>query len=208
MNRAPRRVPLALDRTPNPAYKFSRSDRGRRPRKGVFVGDGAATRVDSSRDAIREAVSRAIARHCPRWLADQKDDLAQAALVRILELERRGGAAVRTPTYAWKVAFSVVVDELRRRRSQREIPLQELEEPLAPESADRSLARRERAAALKECLARLVFPRRVAVMIHLQGHSLDEGAALAGWDLKRHTNLVYRALAELRRCLGARGITS
>jgi RNA polymerase sigma-70 factor (ECF subfamily) len=171
--------------------------------------DGAAFRAESGHEALRDVLSRAIARHCPRWLSDQKEDLVQAAVVRILEQERRpGGESVRTATYAWKVAYSVVVDEIRRRRNERERPLEDAGDPASSDAADRSVAGRERGEALRDCLGRLVLPRRVAVMVHLQGHRLEEGAALAGWSVKRHANLVYRGLADLRRCLGAKGITS
>ena len=44
-------------------------------------------------------------------------------------------------------------------------------------------------------------------MLHLQGHSVPDAARLLGWPAKRTENLVYRGLADLRRCLIAKGHT-
>jgi RNA polymerase sigma-70 factor (ECF subfamily) len=43
-------------------------------------------------------------------------------------------------------------------------------------------------------------------MLHLQGHSLDEICAMLEEPRKKVENLAYRGLADLRRCLKARGI--
>ena len=48
--------------------------------------------------------------------------------------------------------------------------------------------------------------RRLAVTLHLQGHSVPEAARLLDWAVKRTENLVYRGLADLRECLTAKGI--
>jgi RNA polymerase sigma-70 factor (ECF subfamily) len=156
---------------------------------------------------MREVLVRAVARHAPPWLAAQREDLVQTAMLRLLELERQpGGDAVKTPAYLWKVAYSVVVDEMRRRRREREGPLEEAGDPSSPASAESGLTDREIGLALRGCLGGMAADRRVAVMLHLQGHSLADGATLAGWNLKRHTNLVYRGLTDLKRCLMAKGI--
>lgn len=158
---------------------------------------------------MRDVLARAVSRHCPAWLAGQREDLVQSAMVRLLELERQpGGDAVKSSTYLWKVAYSVVVDEIRRRRRDRERPLDDAGDPPAPGSTDTGASDREIGAALRGCLTGIAADRRVAVMLHLQGHSLADGSAIAGWNLKRHTNLVYRGLADLRRCLVEKGVTS
>ena len=47
--------------------------------------------------------------------------------------------------------------------------------------------------------------RRLAVMLHLQGHPVAEAARILGWTVKRTENLVYRGLADLRHCLICKG---
>jgi RNA polymerase sigma-70 factor (ECF subfamily) len=49
--------------------------------------------------------------------------------------------------------------------------------------------------------------RRLAVILHLQGHSVREAARLLDWAFKRTENLVYRGLADLRACLQSKGMT-
>jgi RNA polymerase sigma-70 factor (ECF subfamily) len=44
------------------------------------------------------------------------------------------------------------------------------------------------------------------VTLHLQGYSVAEAAALLAFGLKQTENLVYRGLADLRRCLAAKGL--
>jgi len=159
-------------------------------------------------DEVRGALARALARICPPWLAAERDDLAQNAFLRLLELEQRKGPdALTAAGYVWRTAYSVVVDEIRRRRRDRAdgsdvevLPGRGHGDP------ERTHTAREAARALRACLAALAEPRRVAVMLHLQGHPRLEAAALAGWAAKRFENLAYRGLADLRRCLEQKGV--
>jgi RNA polymerase sigma-70 factor (ECF subfamily) len=48
--------------------------------------------------------------------------------------------------------------------------------------------------------------RRLAVTLHLQGHTVPEAARILDWAAKQTENLVYRGLADLRACLMAKGI--
>jgi RNA polymerase sigma-70 factor (ECF subfamily) len=51
-----------------------------------------------------------------------------------------------------------------------------------------------------------VPPRRHAVTLSLQGHSVPEIGRLLGWTGKKAENLVYRGMADLRECLEGKGI--
>ena len=155
--------------------------------------------------AIRKRLERAVASVCPAWLADRRDDLVQAATIRVLELHRRSEGDRRFgSSYLWRVAYSALVDEIRRVRRRREEPLEETtHETLGsnmvnPESAAYS---RELGQAIEGCLGSLVRPRRLAVTLYLQGHGVPDAAELLGWGRKKVENLVYRGLADLRRCL-------
>ena len=56
---------------------------------------------------------------------------------------------------------------------------------------------------------RLSSERLVAVQALLdQGHSVPEIGQLLGWTAKKAENLVYRGMADLRGCLGKKGIRS
>jgi RNA polymerase sigma-70 factor (ECF subfamily) len=164
---------------------------------------------------LRADLVRAVARACPSWLANRADDLVQAGLMRVLEVHRRReGNAELSPSYLRKVAYSAVIDEIRRWRRRREVPLESAEggiDPVAetvsgsPNPEEQS-AGRELGDAIRDCLARLVGPRRMAAVLHLQGHSVPEIGRLMGWDGKKADNLVYRGLADLRECLESKGV--
>lgn len=165
---------------------------------------------------LRSVLLRAVRRACPRWLADRSEDLAQAAVIRVLEVQRlREGTEPVPASYLYKVAYTTLIDEIRRLRRRPEVPLEESEgdaglaEPAGARARDpeASLAGAEVGRAIEGCLAGLTEPRRLAVTLHLQGHSVPEAAALLGWDDKRTENLVYRGMAELRRCLEGKGVT-
>ncbi|MDX1501349.1 MAG: RNA polymerase sigma factor [Thermoanaerobaculia bacterium] len=150
-------------------------------------------------------LERAVVAVCPAWLADRRDDVVQAAVVKVLELQRRSEGDRRfSASYLWRVAHSALVDEIRRIRRRGEEPLEE--NPVSTLAAtspnpESEAYGRELGRQIEGCLARLVRPRRRAVTLYLLGHSVPEAARLLGEDRKRVENLVYRALADLRRCL-------
>jgi len=159
---------------------------------------------------------RAVDRVCPRWMADRADDLVQVALMRVMEVQRkREGTAELSAFYLKKVAYSAMIDEIRRLRRRQEVSLEgggDEEEPVAYDPAagdpdpERASAGRQIGRAIRDCLGRLVAPRRHAVALNLQGHSVPEIGRLMGWTGKKAENLVYRGMSDLRGCLGEKGI--
>lgn len=162
---------------------------------------------------LRRQLVRAVQRTCPRWMTAEADDLVQTALLRVMEIKRRReGDAEFSTFYLRRTAYSVVVDEIRRRRRRGEVPLEpeaEGEEPVRPAhdpDPEQVSASRELGRAISDCLGRLVSPRRIAATLHLQGHRIREVGDLMGWTEKKAENLIYRGLADLRECLQGRGI--
>jgi RNA polymerase sigma-70 factor (ECF subfamily) len=168
--------------------------------------------------ALRDRLQRAVKRICPAWLAPHAEDMIQTALMRVLAA--RGGSvssAVKSEgnpqlasSYLERAAYSALVDEIRRQRRRREVPMDENFEVMPEErptaDPERIAAGREAGRALLSCLDGLVRPRRLAVTLYLQGHSVPEAAGLLAWTAKRTENLVFRGLADLRRCLTAKGM--
>lgn len=160
---------------------------------------------------LRAALARAVRRICPRWLAAQADDIVQAALLKVLAAH--DGRAVAS-AYLWRAAYTATVDEIRRRRRRREVPLEETVPPDATPAAERraesdpegAVWAREIGRGLADCLHCLIEGRRLAVVLHLQGHSVPEAARILSWSDKRVENLVYRGLFDLRRCLTTKGL--
>ena len=159
---------------------------------------------------------KAVDRVCPRWMADRADDLVQVAMMRVMEIQKKKeGTAEFTSFYLRKAAYSAMIDEIRRVRRRQEVSLEgenEEEEavaydPAAPDpDPERASAGREVGRAIRDCLGHLVAPRRHAVTLNLQGHSVPEIGRLLGWTAKKAENLVYRGMADLRGCLGDKGI--
>jgi RNA polymerase sigma-70 factor (ECF subfamily) len=162
---------------------------------------------------LRAEIVRAVRSLCPRWLASRADDLVQVALLRILELrERSEHRRELSSFYLKRVAYSALVDEIRRLERRRESPLEnDVGEPLSIASAspgpERRQASRELGEGIRDCLDALHRPRQLAVTLYLQDVSVAEAARLLGWELKHTRNLVYRGIADLRQCLEAKGLT-
>jgi RNA polymerase sigma-70 factor (ECF subfamily) len=163
---------------------------------------------------LRQDLAKAVARLCPRWMADRRDDLVQAAVMRVMHITGRPSASgERNPlpstSYIYKIAYSVLVDEIRRLRRRNETDLGD--EAVAPvaiarENPERAAASREVGRGIQKCLMRMKRERRLAVTLHLQGHTVPEAARILDWAAKQTENLVYRGLADLRGCLMAKGI--
>ena len=112
--------------------------------------------------------------------------------------------------YLAKAAHGAVVDELRRLGRLREEPLDVETDGgamAAPEAGpERRAASAEIAGGIRACLRGLGRPRRLAVTLYLQGCTVPEAAGLLRWSAKKTENLVYRGLADLRRCLAMKGL--
>lgn len=164
---------------------------------------------------LRAALARAVRRQCPRWLSEHAEDLAHAALIKVMAAaDRSEGERPLSSFYLHRVAHSALVDEIRRRQRRREVSLVDEAgephqvvggEPRAVGNPQQDASFRELGLAVRGCLLGMGADRRQAVMLHLQGHSVPETARLLGWTPKRTENLVYRGLADLRRCLLAKG---
>lgn len=172
-------------------------------------GEGAA---DDYSD-LRAELARAVRSLCPRWLSSRAEDLVQVALLRILELRRRSEQSRELSSfYLKRVAYSALVDEIRRLERRRESPLENDEgEPLSLPSEspgpERRQASRELGEAIRDCLRALHSQRQLAVTLYLQEVSVADAAGLLGWDLKQTRNRVYRGVADLRACLEGKGLT-
>jgi RNA polymerase sigma-70 factor (ECF subfamily) len=160
---------------------------------------------------LRQDFVRAVARLCPGWLSSQRDDLVQAAVMRVMQLTTKQSA--RDPelatAYLYRVAHSALVDEIRRANRRQETALDEAAVDriaVTVQDPERTAASREIGRHIQECMTSMARDRRQAVALYLQGHTVPEAARLLDWPVKRTENLVYRGLADLRECLMSKGI--
>jgi RNA polymerase sigma-70 factor (ECF subfamily) len=171
--------------------------------------------TDARWTTLAAAMARAVRRQCPWWLSDHAQDIAQAALIKVMGSTKDfEGERPLTSFYLYRVAHSALVDEIRRRRRRREVSLEVVSEtgeshrsiePIAHGDPEQVTSFGELGAAVRNCLAAMKRNRRLAVMLHLQGHPVPEAARILGWSAKRTENLVYRGLADLRQCLTCKG---
>jgi len=168
---------------------------------------------DEALTVLRRRLVQAVGRVCPAWLSAHAEDIVQSAMIRIIDSRRPGeGIADLRSLYVRKAAYTAMVDEIRRLRHDAEAPdgeaiISRAEDPSArnPEEIARLSQLGE---AIRHCVAGLATARRVAVTLYLHGHSVPETSRLSHWTLKQAENLVYRGLADLRRCLALRGVSS
>src|SRR5262245_29666845 len=181
----------------------------------AFAADAEPASSDSRWQSLVATMARAVRRQCPPWLADQAQDIAQAALAKVVALDKAAeGKRALTSFYIHKVAHSALVDEIRRRKRRREVSIEAPAEdgaeprpfePRAHGDPESPTSYRLLGLAIRACLSAANRDRRLAVVLYLQGHSVPEAARILGWDVKRTENLVYRGLADLRQCLLKKG---
>jgi RNA polymerase sigma-70 factor (ECF subfamily) len=181
------------------------------PRREESVSDGEEA-LDYA--TLRQDVVRAVARVCPRSMADRRDDLVQTAVMRVMQIMGKRSASGEgnqplSTSYLYKVAYSVLVDEIRRLRRLGETDLGD--EAVAPvafarENPERTAASKEIGRGIEDCLVGMKRERRLAVTLHLLGHTVPEAARILDWAAKQTENLVYRGMADLRECLMAKGL--
>jgi RNA polymerase sigma-70 factor (ECF subfamily) len=163
-------------------------------------------------DRIRSQLARAVRQVCPRSLADRSEDIVQNAMVRIFEIQKRGELNGSPPaSYLWRAAYTATIDQIRdvRRRREDALDAEDLErkQKVADDPVLRERAGWDQGRAVRSCLGSLQERRRIVVGLYLLGHPLSECVDLVGWRFNQVRNLLYRGLADLRRCLASKGVT-
>lgn len=157
-----------------------------------------------------EGVVRTIAARYRLPPAD-RDDLVQEVRVRLwraLETERIESVPA---SYLYRTASSAALDLIRRRRTHREDPLDDLGPTnlLLADSAARADERAELsdlAFRIGQAIEEIPETRRAAVRMYLAGYGSGEIGELMGWTEAKARNLLYRGLADLRAQLEVSGI--
>lgn len=165
---------------------------------------------------LQERVRLSVLKACPDWLASEQEDLAQRALLRLME------RAAKEPnhdgfcaTYIYRTAHNTVIDEVRKRR--REVLVEDPEPAVnaeltgRPDQQQESPSNQVRNARLRQsifhCLGKIRKERRIAISLKLQGHSTADIGALLGWNNKRVENMTSRGRQDLKVCLEKKGLS-
>lgn len=159
--------------------------------------------------AVQVMLVRAVKKVCPPWLAEEADDLVQEAFLKLLKmLEADSAPAEVNFAYIKRMAYSTVVDEVRKRQRRPAMGHEagEQAELVKDQTEDPSLA--DTGVAIQDCLTEQIAERRRAVTLHLLGHTVAEVATLMECKSKRAENWVYRGMAQLRECLTRKGLAA
>lgn len=162
----------------------------------------------SGHQALRRDLERAVRRVCPKSLAEDAEDLVQESLVRLLRARKLEGQSSLSFAYLKKVAYSAVIDEIRRRRRRPaedasvRVDVETAADEVAATSPDTALGH-----AIEMGLQSLSPDRRRALTLHLLGYSGSEVAVMLGCNAKRADNLTHRGLAQMREYLLKLGLS-
>jgi RNA polymerase sigma-70 factor (ECF subfamily) len=162
-------------------------------------------------DDARALLLGIVRRQCPRWLADQAEDIVQSAMLRALDaLQRQGRSGEASMGYLITTAKHTLIDEIRRKFRHVEVALGDdvIEAPPPSATVDGERALRSRAIdrGLRDCLSQLAPARRHAVTLHLLGHSPADAVAMLAQSKKSVEHLTYRGLSDLRDCMLGKGL--
>lgn len=157
---------------------------------------------------LRRRLDAAVSRVCSSWSRADQEDLVQAAMLKLMAVCEENDPL--PSSYLHRVAFSAMVDELRRRGRRPEVPLEpdgrsDVQETRAA-TPEQVATAREIGRGVRACLAAIGGDRRAALTLRLLGFSVPGAARRLGWPAKRVENLVYRGLADLRTCLERKGL--
>jgi RNA polymerase sigma factor (sigma-70 family) len=138
------------------------------------------------------------------------DELLQDLRVRFWRA-RKEGLRDLSAGYVRRAAISAALDIIRRRRTDRNVSLddeQSRAESLSARTAGPAelLDQSELAQHVARAVDGLAPPRRAAVRMYLDGYRREEIAELMRWSDAKTRNLIYRGLADLRGALLAQGI--
>lgn len=156
--------------------------------------------------AVLKVLQSAAARYRPAWLTAQAEDIAHRAYEKLRP--RIDAGDVLEDAYLRRTVYTVCIDLVRSERAERRRreawghPAGERQ--VSPEAA---ASAQQVAAHISDCLDALPDARRRVAVLYLQGHGATDISSVLDEPYKRVENLVYRALAALRKCLTGKGVT-
>ncbi len=172
---------------------------------------GATSGAAPDYAAIRRALMKAVGSACPGWLANQREDIVQVAMTKVVRLVEDGKTADELgAAYLGRLGYCAVIDEVRRQRRRRAMAVVEenVDERVATEAPgpEARAHGRRLGQAIRDCMSALARSRRIAVGLYLEGRGATEISRMLGWKRKQADNLVYRGLADVRQCLQKKGV--
>ena len=159
-------------------------------------------------EALRRDLVRAVRCVCPRSLAEDAEDLVQESFIRLLRARKLEGDNRVSATYLKKVAYSAVIDEIRRRRRRITVVAEvDTDIEAATDEARSTTPDIALGNAMEICMRSPSGSPAASLTLHLLGYSGPEVARMLECNAKRAENLTLRGLAQLRECLHGLGLS-
>ena len=107
-----------------------------------------------------------------------------------------------------KVVSSVLIDEIRKARTQEKVVSRAMEEKIEVkmEAAEKLASGEYQTQIIEDALASLMESRRQVMRLHLLGLNVEEISAALRWSQDKTRNLLYRALADIKNKLMRKGV--
>lgn len=167
-------------------------------------------------DEISLSVKKIIFSSFPGLTEQEKEEIDQDVKLKILKMAARGKKIGNLRSYVWKMVYSAALDVIACRSQalclddipeSRKSPLQSYVDTLSPEYL---FEEKELLGLAVRAIAALPPRRKAAVLLHLQGLTLDETAVYLGEGLNATRHLLYRGLEEIKGGIstGASGLAA
>jgi RNA polymerase sigma factor (sigma-70 family) len=163
----------------------------------------AALKTQRFLDEISLSVKKIIFANFPGLSDQEKEEIDQDVKLKILKMAARGKKIDNLRSYIWKMVYSTALDTIARRipadclddvLASTRSPIESYIDTLSPEYL---FEEKEVLVLVERAIDSLPSRRRSAVILHLQGLSLEETAVYLGESVNAARHLVYRGLGEL-----------
>lgn len=164
--------------------------------------------VNADQDYYVHKLRMAVRRVCPNSMAHRAEDIAQKAVLRLLERIHRLGENEQgyNSSFLYRMAYYATVDEMRlqeREQKRKSTPvLNHLQANALLQSVDfdpeRVAHHKNLLEVIDRCLDDLREDRKTALRMSLMGHSNHEISQIMGWNARKTQNLLYRGRKDLQ----------
>lgn len=145
----------------------------------------------------------------PGKMGIDPEDMLQEIRVRLWKRLGREKKVAHLPSYIKKVVSSVLIDEIRKARIQKEVVRRAEEEKLGARlsEAEKPRPKEPLSQVLEEAVESLMESRRLVMKLFLLGLTNEEIATILNWSPDKTRNLLYRGLADIKKNIkkGAEG---
>lgn len=161
-------------------------------------------------EEISLSVKKIIFANFPNLTEEEKEEIDQDVKLKLLKAAARGKKFDNFRSYVWKMVYTTTLDVISSRSPtvnldevlcERRSPLESYIDTFSPEYL---FEEKELLAFAVKSIEALPPRRRVAVLYHLQGLSLEETAAYLGESVNAVRHLVYRGLDEIKAGIATR----